>query len=179
MTQPPLISEAGRSKSLVRKLKPPRMRLALASSCPPPASLYSSYVSASTCSPLRICLRASRNPGRTDNANSSTVSSFTGKLSCGRKPRSRWRCRSTVPASVVSSSRMILKSVVFPAPLGPTKPKRSPRLICSETSPNRMRPPCAFSTPLNVIISVERRTYRDYPYYRQKIPTLRPHSSEW
>ena len=40
----------------------------------------------------------------------------------------------TRPSSGEASRRMSEKSVVLPAPFGPTRPMRSPRLTCNEAS---------------------------------------------
>src|SRR5438128_12462263 len=44
------------------------------------------------------------------------------------------------------------KSVVFPAPLGPTRPLRSSRFTCSDTSANNVRPANLLVSPLIVSI---------------------------
>src|SRR5205814_8408762 len=44
------------------------------------------------------------------------------------------------------------KSVVFPAPFGPTRPMRSWRFTCSDTSANNVRPPNALLNPQIVSI---------------------------
>src|SRR5438309_2089736 len=44
------------------------------------------------------------------------------------------------------------KSVVFPAPFGPTSPMRSWRFTCNDTSANNVRPPNALVNPLMVSI---------------------------
>jgi hypothetical protein len=71
----------------------------------------------------------------------STVSSPAGALSWGRKPKSAPRSHSIVPVSGDSSPRIRLKSVVLPAPLGPTSPYRSLRAMNSDTSANSVRVP--------------------------------------
>ena len=69
------------------------------------------------------------------------VSSPTGALSCGRKPKFAPRSHSIRPSSGWSLPRMMLKRVDFPAPLAPTSPSRSVRAIFSETSANKVRGP--------------------------------------
>lgn len=53
--------------------------------------------------------------------------------------RPRWRL--TEPSSGEWSPRTREKRVDLPAPFGPISPMRSPGLICSEASSNRVRPP--------------------------------------
>ena len=48
--------------------------------------------------------------------------------------------RVTRPSSGLASPRMREKRVDLPAPLGPTRPMRSSRLIWRETSLKRVRP---------------------------------------
>src|SRR3954462_9367465 len=62
------------------------------------------------------------------------------------------RSHEILPSSADSLPRIMEKSVVLPAPFGPTKPIRSSRFTCSVASANKTRSPCAFVIPDNVNI---------------------------
>ena len=65
----------------------------------------------------------------------------------GRSTRSGASCpRRTVPESGGSVPRISFSSVDLPAPLGPIKPSRSPRMMRSVRSRTSMRPPNALVT---------------------------------
>ena len=51
------------------------------------------------------------------------------------------RSEEILPASADSSPRMMEKSVVLPAPFGPTSPMRSWRFTCNVASANNTRSP--------------------------------------
>src|SRR6185503_5490551 len=58
---------------------------------------------------------------------------------------------STAPSSGASSPTMRRKTVLLPAPLGPTSPTFSPGLIWKEASTNRICPPYCLVTEENAI----------------------------
>ena len=74
-------------------------------------------------------------------ASVSTLSSPTGALSCGRNPSVEPRSRITLPSSGEFSPSTSENSVDLPAPFGPTRPMRSPRLTCNEALRKSTRPP--------------------------------------
>src|ERR1035441_6400102 len=88
--------------------------------------------------------------GAMDVASSITVSSPATAVSCGRWPSVTPRSRLILPSSGDSVPRMMEKSVVFPAPFGPTSPMRSARFTCSAASANKTCPPYALLMPERV-----------------------------
>src|SRR5438067_8770745 len=86
------------------------------------------------------------NSGETAHASSSTVSSPAGACSCGRNPTVADFSREILPSSGDASPRIRANSVDFPAPLGPTRPTRSPRFTWSDASSKRTRPAKALVT---------------------------------
>ena len=82
---------------------------------------------ASRASSAFIFASSSQNPGTPRIAYSSSVSSgVSGSGFCRVDPIVGFSSITSSPWSVESSPRMILKSVDFPEPLGPTTPTRSP-----------------------------------------------------
>src|SRR3974390_813663 len=68
-------------------------------------------------------------------------------------PTPRWE--EIWPSSADSSPRMMEKSVVLPAPFGPTRPIRSSRLTCNVASANSTRSAYDFRMPDKVNMNHE------------------------
>src|SRR5437879_4541088 len=98
-----------------------------------------------------FCARTSS--GETANASSSTVSSPAAAVSCGRNPMVAFFSIAIVPLSGETSPRRSANKVDLPAPLGPTNPIRSPRLIWSDTSSKSARPAKDFESCETVSIA--------------------------
>src|ERR1019366_260880 len=93
-------------------------------------------------------------------ANSRTVSSPTGAVSCGKWPIVPLRSMDTSPSSAESWPRISENKVDLPAPFGPTSPMRSPRLTCRDASSKSTCAPKALVIPEIVIISNCQAYYR-------------------